>query len=296
MSQAFSYRHLYYFWVVAKEGGMARAAERLGMAVQTVSAQVRELERSLGCALLKPAGRGLVLTEAGQAALKQADQIFQLGERLPEVVRESAATPGIKLAVGISDSLPKLIVRRLLQPVITETDLRLLCHEGAFEVLLADLALHRLDVVLADRVPPPNPNIKVYSHALGTSAMVWYGPPSLVAQAQADFPRSLAQVPVLLPTHHASVRSRLDHWFESQGIVPKVVGEFQDSALLATFGSAGMGVFPAAEWVQDQLISRYDVQRLGPCTGVDEHFFAIGTEKKVMHPLVQRLLPDSSRS
>jgi len=296
MSQAFSYRHLYYFWVVAKEGGMARAAERLGMAVQTVSAQVRELERSLGCALLKPAGRGLVLTEAGQAALKQADQIFQLGERLPEVVRESAATPGIKLAVGISDSLPKLIVRRLLQPVIAETDLRLLCHEGAFEVLLADLALHRLDVVLADRVPPPNPNIKVYSHALGTSAMVWYGPPSLVAQAQADFPRSLAQVPVLLPTHHASVRSRLDQWFENQGIVPKVVGEFQDSALLATFGSAGMGVFPAAEWVQDQLISRYDVQRIGPCSGVDEHFFAIGTEKKVMHPLVQRLLPDSSRS
>jgi LysR family transcriptional activator of nhaA len=296
MSQAFSYRHLYYFWVVAKEGGMARAAERLGMAVQTVSAQVRELERSLGCALLKPAGRGLVLTEAGQAALKQADQIFQLGERLPEVVRESAATPGIKLAVGISDSLPKLIVRRLLQPVITETDLRLLCHEGAFEVLLADLALHRLDVVLADRVPPPNPNIKVYSHALGTSAMVWYGPTSMVAQAQADFPRSLAQVPVLLPTHHASVRSRLDQWFETQGIVPKVVGEFQDSALLATFGSAGMGVFPAAEWVQDQLISRYDVQRIGPCTGVDEHFFAIGTEKKVMHPLVQRLLPDSSRS
>ncbi len=296
MSQAFSYRHLYYFWVVAKEGGMARAAERLGMAVQTVSAQVRELERSLGCALLKPAGRGLVLTEAGQAALKQADQIFQLGERLPEVVRESAATPGIKLAVGISDSLPKLIVRHLLQPVITETDLRLLCHEGAFEVLLADLALHRLDVVLADRVPPPNPNIKVYSHALGTSAMVWYGPTSLVAQAQADFPRSLSQVPVLLPTQHASVRSRLDHWFESQGIVPKVVGEFQDSALLATFGSAGMGVFPAAEWVEDQLISRYDVQRIGPCTGVDEHFFAIGTEKKVMHPLVQRLLPDSSRS
>ena len=290
MSQAFSYRHLYYFWVVAKEGGMARAAERLGMAVQTVSAQVRELERSLGCALLKPAGRGLVLTEAGQAALRQADQIFQLGERLPEVVRESAATPGIKLAVGISDSLPKLIVRRLLQPVITETDLRLLCHEGAFEVLLADLALHRLDVVLADRVPPPNPNIKVYSHALGTSAMVWYAPTSMVAQAQADFPRSLAQVPVLLPTHHASVRSRLDHWFETQGIVPKVVGEFQDSALLATFGSAGMGVFPAAEWVEDQLISRYDVQRIGPCTGVDEHFFAIGTEKKVHHPLVQRLL------
>jgi LysR family transcriptional activator of nhaA len=295
MSLAFNYRHLYYFWVVAKEGGMARAAERLGMAVQTVSTQVRELERSLGCTLLKPVGRGLALTEAGQATLKQADLIFQLGERLPEMVRESVASPGVRLAVGISDSLPKLVVRHLLQPVIQEPDLRLLCHEDAFEGLLAELALHRLDVVLTDRVPPPNPNLKVYSHALGSSPLAWYGPSALCEQARADFPHSLAQVPVLLPTQHASVRARLDHWFEREGIRPRVVGEFQDSALLATFGAAGMGVFPAAQWVQDELTARNEVQLIGPCPGVEEHFYAIGTEKRVMHPLVQRLLPEGMR-
>lgn len=291
MSLNFNYRHLYYFWVVAKEGGIARAAERLDMAVQTVSSQVRELEKSLGTALLKPAGRGLVLTDAGQAALKQADLIFQLGERLPELVRESGASTGVKLAVGISDSLPKLVVRRLLQPVIHEPELRLLCHEKEFEALLADLALHRLDVVLTDRVPPPNPNLKVYSHSLGHSPLAWYAPAALAEQALRDFPRSLGRVPVLLPTQHASVRLRLDQWFDRQGIKPKVVGEFQDSALLATFGSAGMGVFPAAQWVEDKLTRRYEVQCIGPCTGVEDHFYAVGTEKRVMHPLVQRLLP-----
>lgn len=291
MSLAFNYRHLYYFWVVAKEGGMARAAERLGMAVQTVSAQVRELERELGCVLLKPAGRGVALTDAGQAALKQAEQIFQLGAQLPELVRDVVSTRGVRLAVGISDSLPKLLVRRLLQPIIHTPDLRLICHEDRFEGLLAELALHRLDVVLTDRAPTPNPNLKVYSHPLGASPVHWYGPAAWVAQAQADFPRSLAQVPVLLPTAHASVRARLDQWFERQGIRPKVVGEFQDSALLATFGSAGMGVFPAAQWMHDKLISRYEVEHLGTCDGVEEPFFAIGTEKRVMHPLVQKLLP-----
>lgn len=291
MSLTYSYRHLYYFWVVAKEGGMARAADRLGMAVQTVSTQVRELERALGCVLLKPAGRGLVLTEAGEAALRQADQIFQLGEQLPDLVRESASGRGVRLAVGISDSLPKLVVRHLLQPVIHETVLHLLCHEDKFDDLLADLALHRLDVVLADRQAPSHANLKLYSHALGSSALAWYAPASLYDQARQDFPRSLARVPVLLPTTHASVRARLDQWFEREGIRPQVVGEFQDSALLATFGSAGMGVFPAAEWVNEELALRHDVRCLGPCTGVEQHFYAIGTEKKVMHPLVQRLLP-----
>ncbi len=291
MSLAFNYRHLYYFWVVAKEGGMARAADRLGMAVQTISAQVRELERELGCVLLKPAGRGVALTEAGQAALKQAEQIFQLGSQLPELVRDVLDRPGVRLAVGISDSLPKLMVRHLLQPVIHTPGLHLICHEDRFEGLVAELALHKLDVVLTDRAPLPNPNLKVYSHRLGVSPVAWYGPQGLVDQAKVGFPHSLAQVPVLLPTQHASVRGRLDQWFERQGIRPNVVGEFQDSALLATFGSAGMGIFPAAKWVHDKLISRYEVQCLGACDGVDEQFFAIGTEKRVMHPLVRRLLP-----
>lgn len=292
MSQAFSYRHLYYFWVVAKEGGIARAADRLGMAVQTVSTQVRELERALGHALLKPAGRGLVLTEAGVAAMRQADQIFQLGEQLPDVVRDAVSTQGVRLAVGIFDGLPKMAVRTLMQPVLYEPHLRLLCHVDEYERLMADLVLHKLDVVLADRPAPSNPNIKVYSHPLGSSGLSWYGAPALLAAARRGYPQSLAKVPVLLPTTHAAVRARLDQWFERHGIRPLVAGEFEDSALLKTFGASGMGVFPAADLVHDELVARYGVKRIGGCDGVEEHFYAIGTEKKVVHPLVQRLLPD----
>lgn len=291
MSLSFNYRHLYYFWVVAKEGGMARAAARLGMAVQTVSTQVRELERSLGHALLKPAGRGLVLTEAGLAALRQADQIFQLGEQLPAEVRDAATTHGVRLAVGIADGLPKLVVRRLMQPVMQEPHLRLVCHVDEFEDMLADLALHRLDVVLADRAAPPNANLKLYSHSLGTSGLSWYAAPALFTAARRGFPQSLARVPVLLPTNHAVVRGRIDHWLEREGIRPTVAGEFEDSAMLKTFGASGMGVFPAVDLMNDELVQRYGVKRVGACEGVEEHFFAIGTEKKVLHPLVQRLLP-----
>lgn len=290
MSTPFNYKHLYYFWVVAKEGGVSRAAEKLDMAVQTVSAQVRELERSLGYALLKPAGRGLALTDAGMAAMQQADQIFQLGEDLPARVRDAVSAPTVRLAVGICDGLPKLVVRRLIQPVIAEPNLRLLCHEGNLDDLLGDLALHRLDVVLSDRPAPANPNIKLYSHSLGTSTIGWYGTAAMAAATHKNFPRSLGEVPLLLPTAHTAVRDRLDQWFEQRAIRPRVVGEFADSALLKTFGASGLGVFPAAEWVHDDLLAHYAVSRLGPCEGVTEHFFAIGTEKKVQHPLVQRLL------
>lgn len=290
MSSPFNYKHLYYFWVVAKEGGISRAAEKLDMAVQTVSAQVRELERSLGYALLKPAGRGLALTDAGMAAMQQADQIFQLGEALPARVRDAVSAPTVRLAVGICDGLPKLVVRRLLQPVIAEPHLRLLCQEGNLDDLLGDLALHRLDMVLSDRPAPANPNIKLYSHSLGTSTIGWYGTAAMAVATHKDFPRSLGEVPVLLPTAHTAVRDQLDQWFEQRAIRPRVVGEFADSALLKTFGASGMGVFPAAEWAHDDLLAHYAVSRLGPCEGVTEHFFAIGTEKKVQHPLVLRLL------
>lgn len=296
MSLEFSYRHLYYFWVVGKEGGITRAANRLGVAVQTVSAQVRELEQALGHALLKPAGRGLTLTHAGNAAMRQAELIFQLGEQLPGAVREAAASPRLNLVVGVFDGLPKLVVRRLLEPVIEEPNLRLLCQEGEFEDLLADLALHRLDVVLADRAAPANPNLKLFSHALGASALAWYAPPALHKRAASDFPRSLGLVPMLLPTGETAVRIRLDQWLDSEGIQPRVVGEFEDSALLKAFGASGMGVFPAPELVDDELKARYGVKRVGRCEGVEEQFFAIGTRKKVVHPLVQRLLPGSGKA
>jgi LysR family transcriptional activator of nhaA len=290
MSTQFNFKHLYYFWVVAKEGGMSRAADKLDMAVQTVSAQVRELERAIGCELLKPAGRGLTLTEAGATAMKLADQIFQIGENLPALVRNAGNTPSIRLAAGISDGLPKLVVRRLMQPVIAEPNLRLICHEGELEDLIGDLALHRLDLVFADRPAPISPNIKLYSHAMGSSPIAWYAPHSLVKAGARKFPHSLGDIPVLMPTVHNSVRARLDHWFEAQGIRPRIVGEFEDSALLATFGGSGMGAFPAAQWVQEDLLTRYRVKRLGPCEGVAEHFYALGTERKVQHPLVLRIL------
>ena len=270
---------------------MARAADKLDMAVQTVSTQVRELEKSLGFELLKPAGRGVALTEAGIAAMQQAELIFQLGETLPDVVRSAVGMPSVRLAVGISEGLAKLAVHHLMQPVMKTPNLRLICQEDEFEDLLGDLALHRLDVVLADRPAPSNPNLKVYSHALGASNLSWYAPAPLLTAARKGFPQSLARVPVLLPTSHAAVRSKIDHWFERLNIKPNIVGEFEDSALLKTFGAAGMGVFPAAELVQAELMTQYAVKRVGGCDGVEEHFFAIGAHKKVLHPLVQKLLP-----
>lgn len=295
MSNAFNYRHLYYFWVVAKEGGMARAAARLDMAVQTVSTQVRELEKSLGCTLLKPAGRGLELTEAGMAAMQRADQIFQLGEALPSLVRAAGQAPGLRLAVGMADSLPKLVVHRLLEPIAHEPTLHLVCHQSGFEPLLADLALHKLDLVFADRPAPANPNIKLYGHALGASPLAWYASADLAKRAMRDFPASLGRLPILLPTRHSAVRARLDHWFEQRGLRPQIRGEFEDSALLKTFGASGMGIFPAVDWVHDDIVAHYKVRRIGRCEGVQEQFHAIGTEKKVQHPLVLRLLRQEMR-
>jgi LysR family transcriptional activator of nhaA len=290
MSLTFNYRHLYYFWVVAQEGGLVRAAARLDMAVQTVSAQVRDLEKALGYALLKPAGRGVALTEAGVAAQRQAARIFELGEALPALVREASEQSGMRFAVGICDGLPKLTAQRLLQPLLEQPRLRLVCHEDELEDLLAELALHRLDVILADRPAPANRNLKLYTHPLGASPVAWYAPPQLRRAARRGFPASLAQVPVLLPTGHAALRAQLDQWFERNGVKPRVAGEFEDSALLATFGTGGLGVFPASDLMREDLKAWYGVERVGTCDDVEERLYAIGTERKVLHPLVARLL------
>lgn len=293
----YNYKHLYYFWVVAKEGGMSRAAERLGMAVQTISTQVRELERSLGHQLLKPQGRNVVLTHAGEAAFAQAEQIFQLGEKLPDVLTAATAAPKVALRVGISDGLPKLAIPRLLGPALTAENLRLECHEDEFEDLLADLALHRLDLILADRPAPTNANVRVYSHALGSSPIHWFGHPdwasawrSATAQAPEQPASALASLPILLPTTHSAVRNRLNQWLDKHHIQPNLVGEFEDSALLATFAATGMGLFPAPELVREELTQRLGFVWLGACDGVAEQFYLIGSERKVMHPLVKRVL------
>ncbi|HEY8356934.1 MAG TPA: LysR family transcriptional regulator, partial [Ramlibacter sp.] len=263
MPATLNYRHLYYFWVVAKEGGISRGAARLEMAVQTVSAQVRSLEQALGYALFKPAGRGITLTEAGVVAMTHAEQIFQIGEQLPAAVREAATGQGLRLAVGISDGLPKLVVHQLLQPALVDPRVRLLCHEDEFDRLLADLALHRLDAVLSDRAAPPNPSLRLYSHALGDAPMAWFAPAELARRSKLPFPACLGELPVLLPTSHAAVRPRLDQWFERQGLRPRIAGEFEDSALLAAFGRSGMGAFPSSLWSQDELLKDKGMRRLG---------------------------------
>lgn len=269
---------------------MARAAERLDMSLPTISTQVRELEKSLGVSLLKAQGRNLVLTEAGVAAMREADQIFALGEGLPQRVREAVSGTSVRFNVGISDGIAKLAVHRMLAPVLSEPKLRLLCHEGEFEQLLAELALHKLDAVLSDRAAPAKSELRVTSQVLSRSPIGWYAPKNWSDAARSGYPRSLANVPLLLPTRHSAVRLRIDHWFERERIRPLIAGEFEDSALLMTFGAAGVGVFPAAVSSNDDLLETHKLEQIGICEEVEEEFHLIYTARKVLHPLLLRLL------
>jgi LysR family transcriptional activator of nhaA len=205
-------------------------------------------------------------------------------------VRDAATGQGLRLAVGISDGLPKLVVRHLLQPALQDPRVRLLCHEDEFERLLADLALHRLDAVLSDHPPPPNPNLRLYGHKLGEAPMAWFAPTEIAKKCKLPFPACLGELPVLLPTHHAAVRARLDQWFERNAIRPRVAGEFEDSALLAAFGRSGMGAFPASRWSHEELLQDKRVRLLGETPEVVEHFHLISAERRIHHPLVQQLV------
>jgi len=293
MTTPYNYRHLYYFWVVAKEGSMSKAADRLDMAIQTISAQVHELEKSLGHLLFKPAGRGIALTESGFAALEIADQIFSIGEKLPEAVRNAAKSPKIKLSVGVSDGLSKLVTRQLLEPTLKHKDVQLIAHEGEFDDLLADLALHRLDIVLADRPAPSNKNLNVYSEELIKTLIAWYVPRQLLKKVKGKFPECLNELPVLLPTAHSTVRPLIDQWFAKHGIKPNVVAEFEDSALLKTFAASGLGVFPAGKLIEKDLKGTYGIELLGSCEGIYEYFYGIRSEKKIQNPLVQAIIKQS---
>jgi LysR family transcriptional activator of nhaA len=294
--QQLNYRHLHYFWVVAKEGGISRGADRLGMAVQTVSAQVRELERSLGHQLLKPEGRGITLTEAGRAAFERAEEIFQIGQSIPRDVREAATMrPAVRLTVGMSDGLSKLAAHALLDPILNTPGLRLICHEGEFDELVAELALHQLDIVLAGEPAPPNPNLKVISRLLMTSPVAWCGPISMITrQAVGDFPACLNRLPVLLPTGHSPLRSALDSWFESLDLRPRVVGEFEDSALLSVFAARGMGVFPISTLGMEDLNLMRGLRLLAE-SNIAEDVHAITTRRSQHHPLVKLIINGSKK-
>ena len=286
-----NFRHLYYFWVVAKEGSVTRAAERLDVAVQTISAQLGLLEQALGKSLFAPQGRRLVLTEAGRIALGYADQIFLLGEQMQDALADSDVERTMRLTVGISDSLPKLISARLLEAALGLPErVKLVCYEDKFESLLGDLSVHKLDVVLTDRSVPPGATLRVFSHLLGESEITLFGVPSLAKKYRAGFPQSLNGAPLLLPTRNNAIRGRIDHWFEIHGIHPNVVGEFDDNALLNTFGRNGLGLFPAPSALSKDVEEQFGAVPVGEMSKVREQFYAISNERKIKHPAIDAIL------
>ncbi|WLI89820.1 LysR family transcriptional regulator [Massilia sp. R2A-15] len=285
-----NFRHLYYFWVVAKEGGVTRAAQRLGLAVQTVGTQLSLLEQSVGKQLFTQQGRRLVLTESGRTALAYAEQIFLLGEQMQEALGETDSHK-TRLTVGISDSLPKLTAFRLLEATMhLERPVRLVCQEGQFEALLGDLALHKLDVVLTDRAVRSGTTLKVFSHQLFESATIVAGAPALAGIYSADFPASLNGAPFLLPTRNNALRGRIDEWFEQHALRPDIVGEFEDNALLNTFGRRGLGLFFATAALANDIFEQFGAVLVGPVPQVREQFYAISNERKIKHPAVEAIL------
>lgn len=285
-----NFRHLYYFWVVAKEGSVTRAASRLGLAVQTVSTQLALLDQSLGKSLLMPQGRRLVLTEAGRTALAYADQIFQLGEQMQDALA-SAESGRMRLAVGITDSVPKLAAYRILAEAMRlDTPVRLHCVEGPFESLLAELALHKLDVVLTDRAARSGTLVRVFSHLLFESEMIVAGTPALARRYAGHFPHGLDGAPFLLPARSNPLRAAIDEWFASQGVHPDVVGEFDDNALLNTFGRNGAGLFFAPSAASADLGAQLGATVVGTVAQVREQFYAVSAERKIRHPAVEAIL------
>ncbi|MRV73103.1 transcriptional activator NhaR [Duganella sp. FT92W] len=285
-----NFRHLYFFWAVAKEGSVTRAAERLGLAIQTVSTQLALLDQSLGKALLTQQGRRLVPTEAGRVALDYADQIFQLEDQLQQALSDVDAGR-MRLTVGISDSLPKLVAYHLLATTqALEKPVKLICMEDEYDALLADLALNKLDVVLTDRAVRATPSLRVFSHLLMESQMQLYGVPKLARRYRRNFPLSLHGAPLLMPTRNNALRGRIDAWFVQHGVRPDVVGEFEDNAMLNTFGRNGMGLFFAPAVLAQDMREQFDVDLVGQAPELREQFYAISNERKIKHPAVEAIL------
>ncbi len=291
-----NYHHLLYFFMVAREGGLAPAAAKLRLSPPTLSAQINALEAALGEDLFVKRGRRLVLTETGQVAYRYAEEIFALGRELLGAVRGGASGRPLKVAVGVAQSVPKLIARRLLEPLREmDTEVHVICREEPPERLLADLAVHALDVVLTDAPGADLPNVKVYSHLLGESKMAIFGTPGLAAKYKPGFPRSLDQAPFLLPTHASSMRRTLEGWFDELGIRPRVVAEFDDSALLNAFGEDGSGLFAAPSVIEPQIKRQYRLQKVGIARGIAERFYALTGERRLKHPALVALTEAAKR-
>jgi LysR family transcriptional activator of nhaA len=290
-----NYHHLLYFWVVAREGGLVPAGKVLHLSHPTLSAQVHALEGRLGEKLFTKAGRKLVLTQTGRVVFRYADEIFTLGREMVDTVRGRSTGQPLRLDVGIVDVVPKLVARRLLQPALSLAEpVRIACSEGSYETLLADLALHTLDLVISDAPVPPGSSVRAFSHALGETGISFFGAKSLAQAHKRSFPRSLDGAPMLLPLEQLPLRRVLNQWFDRNDIRPRVVAEFEDSALLTEFGADGVGIFASPSVIEKDILRRYDVRLLGRAEGIRERFYAISVERRMKHPAVVAI-SDSAR-
>ncbi len=287
MATSLNFKHLRYFWMVAKSGSIARASEQLHLTPQSISGQLSELEEALGVKLFRRAGRGLELTDTGQRLLGYAEQIFTLGDELLESLRENALPQSVPFRVGIADSVPKMVAYRLVEPSLASTEpIKLICREGRLATLLADLAVHRLDMVIADRPMPDNLNVRGYDHFLGESGVSIFAARTLLAKADGEFPQCLDGVPFLMPGAEVVLHARLQRWFEAERLRPRSVGEFDDSALLMAFGQAGAGYFAAPTAIEDTIARQYEVTVVGRIDTVREQIYAITNERKLTHPTI----------
>lgn len=286
-----NYKHLHYFWVVAKCGGIARASETLHITPQTISSQISLLEQRLGEALLQKTGRNLELTEAGRIVQSYADEIFSLGGELEEAVLSMPSSGRLAFKVGVAEAVPKTISHRLLAPALElESRVRITCREKSLEELLADLAMHKIDLVIADAPIPPGINIRAYNHPLGESGISFLATKTLAKSVKRKFPGSLTGVPLLVPSDINKLHARLLSWFDAKHIHPQIVGEFDDSALMKVFGQAGTGVFVVPTVTAGEVCEKYEVELVGSVEDVKEEFFAISLERKVTHPAVAAVL------
>lgn len=283
-----NFKHLHYFWVTAKAGGVMRAGEQLHTTPQTLSGQIHLLEEWLGRKLFQKRGRNLELTEDGRLALSYADQIFTLGNELETAVRQAhGGEKVLEFRVGVADSVSKSVAYRLLEPALGVGErVRMICSEGKFSELLAQLALNRLDLVIADEPMSRRINVRAFNHPLGRSTMSFLSSPALAKQLQGKFPACLSNVPMLIQGAHSSVRQQLEAWFTRHAITPRVVGEFDDGALMTAFGREGRGVFMVPMVMEEETMAQYGVQLIGRTEELVEEFFAVSVERRITHPCV----------
>ena len=282
-----NYKHLRYFWMVAKSGSIARASEQLHLTPQSISGQLSEFEETLGVELFRRVGRGLQLTETGQRMLGYAEQIFTLGNELLDSLHEDVLPQSLPFRVGIADSVPKMVAYRLVEPSLDgKESIKLICREGRLTTLLGDLAVHRLDMVIADRPMPDNLNVRGYDHFLGESGVSIFAASALQQQVAGDFPGLLHGTPFLMPGSDVALHARLMRWFEAERVRPRIVGEFDDSALLMAFGQAGAGFFAAPTAIEDYVMRQNEVQVVGRIDTVREQIYAITNERKLTHPVI----------